>query len=76
MLHHHRSSWCVSFEYTTTGFSRRGGPHVPIIRNMSPTEIQHDTGSIEGQEHDEVQKKVKSRRPASKTASPAIVYAR
>jgi hypothetical protein len=49
---------------------------VPIIRNMSPTEIQHDTGSIEGQEHDEVQKKVKSRRPASKTASPAIVYAR
>ena len=37
---------------------------------MSQTETH--TGSIDGQEHDEVQKKVKSRRPASKLSPKAL----
>ncbi len=38
-------------------------PHAPTILGMSQTETH--VGSINGQEHEEVQKKVKSRRPAS-----------
>lgn len=38
-------------------------PHVHTISSMSQTETH--VGSIDGQEHEEVQKKVKSRRPAS-----------
>lgn len=40
------------------------GTHVHIKRTMSQT--QTHTDSVDGQEHDEVQKKAKSRRPASK----------
>ena len=38
--------------------------HVHVNSTMSQT--QTHTDSVDGQEHDEVQKKVKSRRPASK----------
>lgn len=40
------------------------GIHVHVSRTMSQT--QTHTDSIDGQDHDEVQKKAKSRRPASK----------
>lgn len=43
------------------------GTHVHVNRTMSQTQTRTD--SIDGQDHDEVQKKAKSRRPASKLST-------
>jgi len=44
--------------------------HAFTICSMSRT--QTHTESLDGQDHDEVQKKAKSRRPASKPESPTL----
>ena len=51
----------------------RSDPHAHTIFSMSQTETH--VGSINGQEHEEVQKKVKSRRPASKLTPIAPRFA-
>ena len=60
----------LSLPTVSTTSGKPGVTHVHVNRTMSQT--QTHTDSVDGQDHDEVQKKTKSRRPASKltTSTP------